>query len=214
MMTPKLVQKHFFKGTQEFEIVDDAVNVRIKSPFNKEETLTVMLTVLNPEPVISKSVLEFTSRVNNEPLLSLYLAKPNAKEFNAFVNLLKQKAQDEFNAFAGLRSGTSSGLNRNVYNEPPAFDTPDIKRTTRNNKHITAEGIQNAIQMLAEYVGKEQIGPFLSALEALQADPLNETHLSRMIDEFEALGPKQGAVLTYAPYIGLLLSDDPFSNSY
>ena len=38
---------------------------------------TVMITVLNKEPVISKSLLEFTSRVNNEPLLSMFLAKPN-----------------------------------------------------------------------------------------------------------------------------------------
>ena len=109
-MASKLVQKSLFRGTREFEIVDDVVNVRIKTPFNKEETLTVMLTVLNPEPVISKSLLAFTSRVNNEPLLSLYLAKPNPEEFNAFVNLLKQKAHDEFNAFAGLKSSTPSGL--------------------------------------------------------------------------------------------------------
>lgn len=214
IMTNKLVQKHLFKGTQEFEIVDDTVNVRIKSPFNKEETLTVMLTVLNPEPVINKSVLEFTSRVNNEPLLSLFLAKPNPEAFNAFVNLLKQRAQDEFNAFAGLKSVRPSELGDNVYEEPPEFDTPDMKRAATTKKHITAEGIENAITMLSQYVGKDQIGPFLSALQALQADPLNESLLAQMIDEFEALGPKQGAVLTYAPYIGLLLSDDPFSKSY
>ena len=213
-MANKLVQKHLFKGTQEFEIVDDTVNVRIKSPFNKEETLTVMLTVLNPEPVINKSALEFTSRVNNEPLLSLYLAKPNAEEFNAFVNLLKQKAQDEFNAFAGLKSGTPPALERNVYEEPPEFESPDIKRTSGKNKHIRPEAIEEAVRMLSEHVGKEQIGPFLSALEALRADPLNEAHLSRMIEEFEALGPSQGAVLTYAPYVGILLSGDPFSRSY
>mgnify|MGYP001550140873 CR=1 FL=1 len=67
-METKLLQKHIFKGTQEFEIVDDVVNVRMKPRLRKEETLTVMLTVLNPEPLINKSLLEFTSRVNNEPL--------------------------------------------------------------------------------------------------------------------------------------------------
>jgi len=213
-MTSKLVQKSLFKGTQEFEIVDDTVKVRSKTPFNKEETLTVMLTVLNPEPVISRSVLAFTSRVNNEPLLSLHLAKPNPEEFNAFVNLLKQKAQDEFHAFAGLKSGTPPKLGGNVYEEPPEFDTPDSKRTAGTKKHIKAERIEEAVRMLSEHLGKEEIGPFLTALEALQEDPLNESHLSRMIDEFEALGPRQGAVLTYAPYIGLLMSDDPFSKSY
>ena len=35
----KLIQKDLLKGTREFEIVDDVVNVRIKKPF-KEEKLT------------------------------------------------------------------------------------------------------------------------------------------------------------------------------
>jgi len=214
LMSTKLVQKHLFKGTREFEIIDDAVNVRVKAPFNKEETLTVMLTVLNPEPVISKSFVEFTSRVNNEPLLSLHLANPNPEEFNAFVSLIKQRALDAFNAFAGLKSGAASGLNGNVHEEPPDFDDPDAAHTAREKRHITAEGIENAANMLSEYVGEEQIGPFLSALKALQADPRNEARLSAMIEEFKALGPRQGAVLTYAPYIGILLSDDPFKKTY
>ena len=211
-MTTKLVQNHLLKGTREFEIIDDVINVRIKPRFDKEESLTVMLTVLNPEPVIGKSFLEFTSRVNNEPLLSLFLAKPNRREFNAFVNLVKQKARDEFNAFAGLKSGIPAALNGNVYHEPPEFDTPESRRATRKNKSISPEGIANAIHMLSAHVGTEKIGPFLSALEALQADPQNESYLSRMINEFNALGSLQGAVLTYAPYIGMLLSDDPFAS--
>ena len=169
-MASKLIQKSLLKGTRVFEIVDDVVNVRIKTPFNKEESLTVMLTVLNPEPVISKSVLAFTSRVNNEPLLSLFLAKPNPEEFNAFVNLLKQKAHDEFNAFAGLKSSTPSRLGGNVYEEPPEFDETDSKRTAGTKKHIKAERIEEAVRMLSEHLGKEEIGPFLTTLEALQED--------------------------------------------
>jgi len=188
------------------------VNVRIKTPFKPEETLTVMLTVLNPEPVINRSRLEFTSRVNNEPLLSLFLAKPNPKEFNAFVALIKQKAQDEYYAFAGLKSGNRSPLNDNVFEEPPAFDAPDNERAIRQKKKISVEGIENAIYMLSEHVGAQRIQPFLSALESLKADPLNEDHMSQLVREFEALGPVQGAVLTYAPYISILLSDDPFGN--
>ena len=210
-MTTKLIQKHLLKGTQEFEIIDDTVVVRSKPPLKKEESLTVMLTVLNTEPVISKSLLEFTSRVNNEPLLSLFLAKPNPEEFNAFVNLLKQKIQYEFNAFAGLKSGTPSTIGKNVHEEPPVFGTPDTERTIKSKK-ITAKGIEDAIRQLSEYIGAEKIGPFLSALEALQADPQNESHLRKMINEFEALGPNQGAVLSYAPYISSLLSDDPYEN--
>ncbi|OOZ42668.1 hypothetical protein [Solemya elarraichensis gill symbiont] len=209
-MVTKLVQKHPLKGTRIFEIIDDTVNVQIKLPFKKEESLTVMLTVLNQEPVISKSRLEFTSRVNNEALLSLYLAKPNAEEFNAFVTLLKQKIQEEFSAFAGLKTGKPSGLEGNVYEEPPAFDEPDTAPTAKY-KEVTAEGIEEAINMLSKHIGTEDIAPFLSALEALKTNPQSEEHLSTVMNEFHALGSTQGAVLTYAPYIATLLSDDPFS---
>jgi hypothetical protein len=33
--------------------------------------------------------------------------------------------------------------------------------------------------------------------------------MARLVHAFDELGPRQGAVLTYAPYIGVLLSDDP-----
>ena len=210
-MTSKLVQKHLLKGTREFEIVDDTVVVRSKAPMQNEESLTVMLTVLNTEPVISRSLLEFTSRVNNEPLLSLYLAKPNPEEFNAFVNLLKQKIQEEFKAFAGLRSGSLEAVQRNVDEEPPEFDTPDAQRTA-SGKKIMPERVDEAIRMLSLYLDTDNIKPFMSALEALKADPDDASNLVRMIDEFEALGPNQGAVLSYAPYIGAILSDDPYEN--
>ena len=204
-MTTKLIQKQLFKGTQEFEIVDDAVNIHIKSPFKNDETLTVMLAVLNPEPIISKSRLEFTSRVNNEALVSLLLAKPNAEEFNAFVNLLKQKAQDEYNAFAGLTAADTK-LEGNVYDEPPDFETTD-KPPGNARKPVRVEAVEESINMLSEYIGGAEIDPLLSALKALQSEPENIEHLSRLAREFDTLGPAQGAVLTYAPYIGILMSD-------
>ncbi|KHF24711.1 hypothetical protein [Solemya velum gill symbiont] len=98
----KLVQKHILKGTQEFELLDDEVRVRIKAPF-KEKEKSVPLSILNPEPVIENSRLNFHSRVKCGPLLSLYLDKPNAKEFNAFVEAVKEKALKEYNAFAGIK---------------------------------------------------------------------------------------------------------------
>jgi len=98
----KLVQKHFLKGTREFEIADDVVNVRFKTPF-KEEKFTVMLTILNPEPVVNEQFLEFHSRVKCGPLMSLLINKPNAEKFNAFVNELKQRARQEYNALPGSR---------------------------------------------------------------------------------------------------------------
>ena len=69
-----------------------------------------------------------------------------------------------------------------------------------------------AIQQLNMYVAVEDIQPLLFAMEALKLEPKNEAHLKQMENAFNALGITQGAVLTYAPYIGLLLSDDPFDN--
>jgi hypothetical protein len=96
----KLIQKHLLKGTQEFELRDETVHVRIKTPF-KEKKLDIELAILNPEPVINGSMLDFHSRVKCGPLISLYLNKPNPEEFNTFVNALKEKALEEYNAFAG-----------------------------------------------------------------------------------------------------------------
>jgi hypothetical protein len=35
-------------------------------------------------------------------MFSLYLNNPNAEEFNAFVDAVKEKALSRYNAFAGL----------------------------------------------------------------------------------------------------------------
>ncbi len=97
----KLIQKHILKGTQEFELMDDEVKVWIKAPFKSKE-LSVPLAILNPEPEIQGSYLHFHSRVKCGPLLSLYLNKPNKQQFDAFVDAVKAKALNEFNAFAGI----------------------------------------------------------------------------------------------------------------
>ena len=62
------------------------------------------------------------------------------------------------------------------------------------------------------YLVAEEIRPLLSALEALKADPENRSRLEQLVRAFDDLGPQQGAVLTYAPYVGVLLSDVPFDN--
>jgi hypothetical protein len=210
IVTMKLIQKHFLKGRREFEIADDAVNVRIKSPF-KEEKLTVMLAILNPEPVVNKPFLEFHSRVKSGPLLSLSIDKPNAEEFNVFVNELKRRALQEYNAFAGLKAGSlPEGMAANVYEEPPEFGERGKNRTGKNLKPISVAGIDIAIQMLEQHLDTEEIKPLLTALEALKADPENESYFAQLVNAFDALGSQQGAVLTYAPYVSILLSDDPF----
>ena len=103
-MTHKLIQKHFLHGTQEFELRDELIRVRITKLFKKKKELDIELAMLNPEPVISESQLHFHSRVKCGPLLSLYLNKPNREEFNAFVEAIKAKAKKEYDAFAGLKN--------------------------------------------------------------------------------------------------------------
>jgi hypothetical protein len=170
-----------------------------------------MLTILNPEPVINKSYLEFHSRVKCGPLMSLLINKPNAEEFNVFVNELKQRALEEYNAFAGLKATSQpEGLAANVYEEPPEFEESEKSRSGNNLKPVNVANIDNAIQMLDRYLDAEEIKPFLTALEVLKEDPENKSYFGQLVKAFDDLGPQQGAVLTYAPYISILLSDDPF----
>lgn len=103
-MTHKLIQKHILYGKREFELRDNFVKVKINSLLDENKDFEVELAMINPEPIISKSRLEFHSRVKCRPLISLYLNKPNKKEFNAFVEAVIEKAKSEFNAFAGLKS--------------------------------------------------------------------------------------------------------------
>jgi hypothetical protein len=211
-MSTKLIQKHMLKGTTEFEIFDDYIAIRAKSKFSQtdSETLTVTLAVLNPEPVITRTHLEFISRVNGETLLSLALSRPNVMEFNNFVNTLKQRALAEYNAISGISvKAKSAELNGNLYEEPPEFDElspADISKA----KSISVEGVENAINMLETYVSNEEIQPLISALVELKKAPQDHSKLVEVATVFNDLGPSQGAVLTYAPYITIMLSDDPF----
>lgn len=204
----KLVQKRFLRGIREFEIAEDIVNVRLKTPF-KEEKVSVMLTILNPEPEVNEPFLEFHSRVKCSPLLSLWIDKPNAEAFNTFVAELKRRAREEYNAFAGLKSGSNpEALAGNVYQEPPEFG--EVKRSIAESpQRISVEKIDDAIRMLGQYLDTEEIKPLLNALEALKADPHSESDYRHLLKAFDDLGPMQGAVLTYAPYIGMILSDAP-----
>ena len=206
----KLVQKQLFKGMREFEIVDATINSRIKT-LRKEEKLTVDLAMINPEPEMNGQFLEFHSRVKCDPLLSLWIDKPNAREFNAFVEELKQRVRQEYNLFAGLRAGVlPEGMAANVFEEPPEFDEPGQNRIEKTVKPVSVANIDSAIQMLELYLDAEEINPFLNALEALKAEPENKAYFGQLVTAFDDLGPRQGAVLTYAPYVNILLSDDPY----
>ena len=73
--------------------------------------------------------------------------------------------------------------------------------------------INASIEGLKAFVQDESIDPLISILEELKQDPNNESLLLQLSDTFKALGIIQGAVITYAPYVGLLLSYDLFENN-
>lgn len=213
-MSTKLTQKHVLKGTQELEIKGEEVIIRTKAPFKQEESLSVMLTILNPEPVINKSRLEFVSRVNGEALISLALAKPDVAQFNAFVNTLKESAAAEYNAFVGMSSlnqtaNPDAGAIGNSLEEPPEFSETSTEETIKSKK-VDIKRVAESIEMLERYVTEYDIQSFIDALKDLESAPEDQDKLVKVATEFNAL-ESQGAVLSYAPYISTMLADDPFS---
>ena len=172
----KLVQKSLLKGTREFEIIDeDTVYVRIKGPL-KEEKLTVSLSMLNPEPVVNGSELEFYSDYKGRPVISLLLNKPNAEEFNAFIDTLKKKIIGEDDTSASVDDDSadtkrSEALARNVYEEPPVFEESADTREAISVQPVNAERLGDDITMLKTYLDEEDIKPLIDSLETLKAEP-------------------------------------------
>jgi hypothetical protein len=77
---------------------------------------------------------------------------------------------------------------------------------------IQVADIDIALQMLKQYLNEQDIKPLLVSLETLRTDPQNEAHQEQVINAFNELGPFQGAALTYAPYLHIFVSDDPFGD--
>ena len=72
--------------------------------------------------------------------------------------------------------------------------------------------IETSIEMLKQHLAGEQIVPLIDVLESIAADSRNEALLARLSDIFDGLGPLQGAVLTYAPYVSIVLAGRQFDN--
>jgi hypothetical protein len=211
-MATRLVQKQFLKGKQEFEILEEVVSVRFKTLL-KEKEKSVSLRIIDPEPVIEGPYLYFRDSVRRDPVLTLYLNKPNPSEFNAFVDELKQRVMAQ-NAFRGhTSSSVQPPLGGNSFDEPPEDVEPQQVRVTRIRTNINVERVDNDIQMLRQYVNEPEVEPLITALEAIKTDPQSEAHQVRVVEVFNGLGLWQGSVLTYAPYVGILLSDNVFGDS-
>jgi hypothetical protein len=207
----KLIQKAFLKGTREFEIMEDTVYVRIKGLL-KEEKLTVGLSTLDPEPVADGSELQFHGLANRGPLLSLLLNNPNNEEFDAFVETLRQRILGGDIALTGAGrtspdSMRAEALSRNVFEEPPEFQEADEAEATLELQSINTARLDEDITMLTTYLDENDISPLLDTLEALKAAPQNEAVFQKVVDTFNDMGALQGAILTYAPYLKVILSE-------
>ena len=91
-------------------------------------------------------------------------------------------------------------------------DSPATAGIKNKGQAVKVADIDTALGMLNTYVDSQHIAPLLSALEMLKTDPQNEALQSQVIEAFTGLGNYQGAVLTYAPYLNIFVSDDPFGD--
>ena len=177
-MIEKIVQIHPDQGTREFELVDDAIEYHISSPFGDEE-LSVVLSVLSPEPVVDGSMMYFISEVNREALIKLFVDLPDARTFEGFVNTVKQRIREE--DFGNLSA--------------------DNRKST-----ITKEQVDTTIHMLETNLDPANIDELLGALRTLAEVPNDHEQLNRVVEAFNGLGAQQGPVLSYTSFFNTLLS--------
>ena len=88
-----------------------------------------------------------------------------------------------------------------------------VRKSLNNEKlqSINVADIDIALQMLKTYLNAQDIQPLLTSLETLRTNPQSEAHQEQVISAFNECR-LQGAVLTYAPYLQIFVSDDPFGD--
>ena len=175
-MTSILVQKHPIKGTREFQLVDDEIQYTIQSPF-KTSSLSVLLDILEADPVISDSTLSFVSKVNKEPLVELLLDKPDKEAFDQFVTKIRLKITE--NDLGRFRAG-DEGVDVNLLR------------------------LNESIELLQKNVDPTEIKLLLSALIELATKPSDIECQSSVADAFNELGFAQSQVVFHAPYLNFL----------
>ena len=77
---------------------------------------------------------------------------------------------------------------------------------------IDAGRIDESIDLLKQHIVEPEIKPLLEVLESMSENPYDYALLDRLSEEFGKLGFLQGAVLTYAPYLAVILSDSSFDD--
>lgn len=177
-MITKIVQKHPDRGTREFELIDDSIEYRISSPLGDEE-LSVVLSVLSPEPVIDGPMMHFISEINREALIKLFVDLPDASVFAEFVSTLKQRINEESFGKLGADNRKSA---------------------------ITREQVDTTIRKLETHMDPASIDQLLVTLRGLAQAPNNHEQLNQVVEAFNGLGIQQGQVLTYTSFFNTLVS--------
>ena len=77
---------------------------------------------------------------------------------------------------------------------------------------IHVDRIEMSIRSLKQYLNEEDLAHLITILEAIKQSPHDDALLEQLSKEFAGLGILQGAVLTYAPYIADLVSDNTFDD--
>ncbi|MEM7561531.1 MAG: hypothetical protein AAF353_00635 [Pseudomonadota bacterium] len=173
-----LSQKHPIKGSREFELHEDEVQYSVQSPI-RSESLSVVLSVLSPEPIVSGSTLSFISEVNKEPLVELFLNKPDKESFDQFVLAMKSRIiREDFSRF-------------------PTQDTM---------VRVDMDRLDETLVMLKSYVAESEIETLLTTLSDLKESPDSLDCVNAVASAFNELGFVKGQVVNYAPYIAYLLS--------
>ena len=81
---------------------------------------------------------------------------------------------------------------------------------TDSQHNVEPEHFDNAIRLLREHVKDFDIDPLVSTLEAIKNNPGDTSLIENLKENFNALGIGQGAVLTYAPFVSVLIAENPF----
>lgn len=87
--------------------------------------------------------------------------------------------------------------------------TSGIKNKSRP---IEVADIDIAVRMLQQHIDDPGIDPLIEALQTLRTAPQDPAHQAQVIAAFDGLNILQGAALTYAPYLNIFVSDDPFGD--
>ncbi len=210
-MTTRITQKRLFRGSQTLEVVDAELKIRMLSPFRKEAVSSIPLSVLNPEPILSTATVSFVSRASGQALVKLAIGKPDQRTFNEFVNTLKARILAASDPVAST-TDQAPPFHGNVQDAPPELADDNQPIRARIRQAVKPAELEVAIDMLKKHLEDEHFGAFIACLEDLKQDPADETRLEEVARRFDGLGIGQGAVLTYAPYLGFLLSDNPFGD--